>query len=140
VVQVFAVVDDALSPDVSLGDAIETFIRREKTRSASSRRCAGGSRAPELPAYRGAGAGGGQRRHATWQVDEYERHLRELSQELRRRRRMTMCIRVLKGDDADRMAVTSASWPSSRSRFASIRSSASSKCSRTSYSVSASSA
>jgi len=29
VVIVYAVVDDALSPDFPLGDAIETFIRRE---------------------------------------------------------------------------------------------------------------
>ena len=28
-VQVFAIVDDALSPSFPLGDAIETFIRRE---------------------------------------------------------------------------------------------------------------
>ena len=53
---VYAVVDDALSPDFPLGDALETFIRREDAERFIEEVRGDDPETRELPADRGARA------------------------------------------------------------------------------------
>ena len=57
---VFAITDDRSSPDHPLGDAVETFIRREDAERFIEEVRRRRSRARRLPADRGAGARGGR--------------------------------------------------------------------------------
>ena len=56
----YAVVDDALSPDFPLGDSVETFVRREDAERFVEEVRGDDPGACEPPADRGAGAEGGR--------------------------------------------------------------------------------